>query len=148
MATHNPPILTLAGAQTALSASIQRAQAISVPMNVAVVDASLHLLAFARMDGAKLTSVDIAVNKAFTAAGHRVPTSSYKDKVVPGSAVWGINWTNGGRFSTIGGGVPIVKDGVVVGAVGCSTGTPAQDEDVATAGVEAVVKSFAPKAKL
>lgn len=92
------------------------------------------------MDGAKLTSVNIAIDKAFTAAGHRLPTSAYKEVVWPGGAAYGINGTNGGRFSVIGGGVPVVGDkgtGEVLGAVGCSTGTPAQDEVVARAGVEA-----------
>lgn len=98
------------------------------------------------MDGAKLTSVNIAMDKAFTAAGHRLPTSAYKEVVWPGGAAYGINGTNGGRFSVIGGGVPVVADGgagagagagEVLGAVGCSTGTPAQDEVVARAGVEA-----------
>lgn len=117
-------------------------------MNIAIVDSSLHLLAFARMDGAKLTSIDIAISKAFTAAGHRAPTSVYKDAVWPGGPAFGINNSNGGRFTTIAGGVPIVRDGVVVGAVGCSTGLPKQDEDVAERGVEAVVKTFEARAKL
>lgn len=93
------------------------------------------------MDGAKLTSVHIAIDKAFTAAGHRLPTSAYKEMVWPGGAGYGINHTNGGRFNTIGGGVPVISSqGDVLGAVGCSTGTPAQDEVVAKAGVEAVLK--------
>jgi len=92
------------------------------------------------MPGAKLTSIDIAMNKAFTAAGHRAPTSVYKEAVWPGGPAFGLNSSNGGRFMYVGGGVPIVVDGEVVGAVGCSTGTPGQDEEVAKAGVEAVMK--------
>lgn len=92
------------------------------------------------MDGAKLTSVHISIDKAFTAAGHGLPTSAYKEMVWPGGAAYGINGTNGGRFNVIGGGVPVkdARSGAVLGAVGCSTGTPAQDEVVARAGVEAV----------
>ncbi|TKA45703.1 hypothetical protein B0A49_12042 [Cryomyces minteri] len=91
------------------------------------------------MDGAKLTSISIAIDKAFTAAGHRAPTSIYKEQVWPGGAAYGIGKSNGGRFMTIAGGVPVRgKDGELLGAVGCSTGTPAQDEEVARAGVEAV----------
>lgn len=96
------------------------------------------------MDGAKLTSIHIAIDKAFTAAGHGLPTSAYKEVVWPGGAAYGINGTNGGRFNVIGGGVPVKGagggggGGVVLGAIGCSTGTPAQDEAVARAGVEAV----------
>jgi uncharacterized protein GlcG (DUF336 family) len=108
--------------------------------NIAVVDAYTHLLAFSRMDGAKITSVNIAMDKAFTAAGHRIPTSSYKEVVWSGGAAYGINHTNGGRFCTIGGGVPIIdREGNVLGAIGCSTGTPTQDEECSNAGKKAVL---------
>ncbi|CAI6334122.1 unnamed protein product [Periconia digitata] len=143
------PTLTLSGARAALAAAEKRAAEIEVPMNIAVVDSACHLLAFARMEGAKITS---ALDKAFTAAGHRLPTSAYKDVVWPGGPAYGINHSNGGRFMTIGGGVPIIdpESGSVLGAVGCSTGLPSQDEDVALAGVEGVKRSLAGglKAKL
>lgn len=91
------------------------------------------------MPTAKLTSISIAIDKAFTAAGHRVPTSTYGGKnFLPGGPGYGIHNSNGGRFMLIGGGVPISVDGQVVGAIGVSTGTPAQDMEVAQAGVEAV----------
>lgn len=147
MSTKSVPTLTLKGARIALSAAESRAQEIGIPMNIAITDSSCHLLAFSRMDGAKLTSVNIAIDKAFTAAGHRVPTSAYKENVYPGGAAFGINHSNGGRFMTIAGGVPILLDGVVVGAIGCSTGLPGQDEDVAVRGKEAVERSFG-RAKL
>lgn len=148
MSTKQVPTLTLDGARVALQAAEARAKEINVPMNIAIVDNACHLLAFARMEGAKFTSINISIDKAYTAAGHRSPTSIYKDAVWPGGPAYGINHSNGGRFMTIAGGVPIMKDGVVVGAVGCSTGTPSQDEDVAKKGVEAVEKSFGVKAKL
>jgi hypothetical protein len=95
------------------------------------------------MPGSKLTSISIAQDKAYTAAGHRIPTSSYRENVWSGGVAFGINNSNGGRFCTIGGGVPIIDaDGHVLGAIGCSTGTPAQDEDVAQKGVEAVLKQL------
>lgn len=109
--------------------------------NIALVDASLYLLHFARMPNAKLTSIDIAINKAFTAAGHKVPTSTYTTQTknfLPGGPGYSIHNSNGGRFTLIGGGVPIEIEGKVVGAIGVSTGTPAQDTEVAMAGVEAV----------
>ena len=91
------------------------------------------------MPDAKLTSIQIAIDKAFTAAGHRSPTSAYQDKnFLPGGPAFGIHNSNGGRFSIIGGGIPIVIDGATVGAIGVSTGTPAQDIECATAGKEAV----------
>ncbi|KAF2754065.1 DUF336-domain-containing protein [Pseudovirgaria hyperparasitica] len=151
MATKFPPILTLQGAREAVIAATHRAIEIGIPMNIAIVDANLHLLLFERMEGAKITSIDIAINKAFTAAGHRVPTSVYKEAVWPGGAAFGIWNSNGGRFTTIAGGCPIVDvHGNVLGAIGCSTGTPAEDEDVATRGKEAIerVVRIGSKAKL
>lgn len=134
------PAITLHAASIATAAALRHAATIKVPMNVAIVDSTLYLLSFTRMPGAKLTSIDIAINKAFTAAGHRVGTHNYKEMVWPGGAAYGINNSNGGRFMVIGGGLPIVVDGAVVGAIGCSTGTPAQDQEVAQAGVDAVAE--------
>lgn len=93
------------------------------------------------MPTAKLTSIDISINKAFTAAGHRIPTASYttaSKNFMPGGPGYSIHNSNGGRFTLIGGGIPIELDGQVVGAIGVSTGTPAQDAEVAQAGVDAV----------
>ncbi|CAN9365091.1 unnamed protein product [Alternaria sp. RS040] len=81
MSTKSIPTLTLDGARIALAAAEQRSKEINVPMNIAIMDNACHLLAFARMEGAKLTSINIAIDKAFTAAGHRAPTSVYKDNV-------------------------------------------------------------------
>lgn len=133
--------LTLESARAAVAACEAKARSIGVPMNIAVVDASTHLLHFSRMDGAKITSISIAIDKAFTAAGHRVGTHTYKENVWPGGVAFGIWNSNGNRFMTIGGGLPVVgNNGEILGAIGCSTGTPAQDQDVAQAGVDAVQK--------
>ncbi|KAF2839160.1 DUF336-domain-containing protein [Patellaria atrata CBS 101060] len=131
------PTLSLSAAKVATDACEARAKAIGISMNIAISSSDTHLLHFVRMDGAKLTSIPIAIDKAFTAAGHRVPTSAYKENVWPGGAAFGIWNSHGGRFQVIGGGVPIKgPGGEVLGAVGCSTGTPAQDEEVAKAGAE------------
>ena len=134
------PQLTLHAAKIAAAACEAKSREMGVPMNIAVVDATTYLLHFERMPGAKLTSIDISINKAFTAAGHKVPTHTYKEMVWPGGAAYGINNSNGGRFMVIGGGIPVKIDGEVVGAVGCSTGTPAQDQQVAQAGVDAIME--------
>ncbi|TVY42131.1 putative 15.0 kDa protein in dhaT-dhaS intergenic region [Lachnellula occidentalis] len=152
--------LTLRGAKIALAASEARATAMNLDMNIAIVDASTHLLAFSRMENAKITSIGIAMDKAFTAAGHRVGTHTYKDAVFlsflglfegflymclfvaslgPGGPAYGLGNTNGGRFTTFGGGLPILNEkGEVVGGIGASTGTPAQDQEVVAAGKEAI----------
>ncbi len=111
-------------------------------MCIAVVDESGNLIAFDRMDGAKITSISIAIDKAFTAGAARNPTSFYGAVSQPGAVSWGINQTNGGHFCVIAGGLPIVVNGVVVGGLGLSGGTAAQDEQVAAAALE----SFQPSA--
>ncbi|PMD36312.1 DUF336-domain-containing protein [Hyaloscypha variabilis F] len=139
MATKTQELLTLQGAKIAVAAAEKKAKEIGVDMNIAVVDASTHLLHFSRMEGAKITSISIAIDKAFTAAGHRVGTHMYKDAVWPGGAAYGLGNTNGGRFTTFGGGLPIVNaKGEVIGGIGASTGTPAQDQQVVQAGVDAL----------
>jgi len=151
MATKSIQTLTLDAAKTAVEACEAKARSMNLAMNIAVVDASTHLLHFSRMDGAKLTSISIAIDKAFTASGHKIGTHLYKEAVWPGGAAFGIGSSNGGRFSTIGGGLPVKgKDGEVLGAIGCSTGTPAQDQEVAQAGIDAVQRLLkgGPKAKL
>lgn len=139
MASKSQDQLTLYGAKIAIAAAEAEARSIGVDMNIAIVDASTHLLHFSRMSTAKITSINIAMDKAFTAAGHRVGTHTYKEAVWPGGVAYGLGNTNGGRFTTFGGGLPIrnVK-GDVIGGIGASTGTPAQDEQVVRAGVEAV----------
>lgn len=147
---HRPAYLTTYAAKVAAAACVKKAQEIGVPMDIAIVDASTYLLYFERMPGAKLTSVDVSICKAFTAAAHRIPTSSYKDLVWPGGAAYGLNVANNGRFMYVGGGIPIKFGDEVIGAVGCSTGTPTQDAEVAQAGVDAVTELLksSPEAKL
>lgn len=95
------------------------------------------------MPNAKITSIDIAVDKAFTAAGHKIGTHTYKEAVWPGGAAYGLGNSNSGRFTTIGGGLPILNaKGEVIGGIGASTGTPAQDQQVVQAGVDALQAIF------
>lgn len=124
------PSLSLSLAQKGLDAAVSHAQdVLRIPVNISIVSPALQLIAFASMDNAKLTSINIAHNKAFTAAGHRAPTSSYDaGKVGPGGPVFGIQHSNGGRFTTIAGGVPVMVDGQCVGAIGVSGGLPSEDE--------------------
>jgi uncharacterized protein GlcG (DUF336 family) len=129
--------LTLAGAEMILAGAKQHATKMGVPMDVAVVDEGGLLLAFCRMDGGKLTSVEVAINKAFTAAGTRRGTHEYTQVAGAGGPAFGINASHGGRFTIFGGGLPIVVQGQTIGAVGCSSGTADQDREVAQAGIDA-----------
>ena len=136
--TRNSPRLTLQGARLILTAAARRAAAIGVPMDIAVVDDAGHLLAFNRMDGAKLSSIDIAISKAWTSACARRATHEYSEMAAPGRPAFGINISNQGRFMIVGGGLPIFVDGRIVGGIGCSSGTTQQDREVATAGIGAL----------
>ena len=141
MATKSVEMLTLEGAKLAIAASEKKAKEIGVDMNIAVVDSSTHLLHFSRMPNAKITSISIAKDKAFTAAGHRTGTHNYREAVWPGGVAYGLGNTNGGRFTTFAGGLPIVNgNGQVIGGIGASTGTPSQDQEVSQAGVDALEK--------
>jgi uncharacterized protein GlcG (DUF336 family) len=132
--------LTLAGARVALEAAVVEAERASLRMVVAVADSGGWLMALYRMDGAKLTSVDIAINKAFTAAGTRKPTHEYAEIGGAGGTAFGIHASNQGRFTVFGGGVPIVVDGQCIGAVGCSGGSADEDRQVAEAGIAALLR--------
>ena len=120
-----------------ISAAEQKAQEMGLAMNIAVMDAGRNLVAFHRMDGAWVASIDIAIDKAFTSAGRGLTTREIGEMAQPGQPLFGINTTNGGRIVIFAGGVPLTREGEVVGAVGVSGGTPDEDHEVAEAGVAA-----------
>jgi uncharacterized protein GlcG (DUF336 family) len=133
--------LELEDVRKILEASHEEARRMGVDMDIAVVDDGGHLLGFYRMNRAKITGVQISIDKAFTAACTRKPTVEYKPVGAPDGPAFGIYTSHQGRFTIYGGGVPILIDGECVGAVGCSSGTPEQDEQVARAGIDALLKS-------
>jgi uncharacterized protein GlcG (DUF336 family) len=128
--------LDLSDARILIEGAAAKAREIGVPMCIAVVDESGTLIAFERMDGGKVTSVTIAQDKAFTAAAARKATHDYNAANVPGNLAFGIHTEVGGRLSTVGGGLPVMVDGEVVGGIGLSSGTPQQDMDWAQAGID------------
>jgi uncharacterized protein GlcG (DUF336 family) len=107
------------------------------PSNIAVVDAGGNLVAHVRMDGAWLGSIDISINKAFTARAFDTATKDLGDLAQPGEQFYGINASNDGRVMIFAGGIPLERDGQVVGAVGVSGGTGVQDQAVAEAAASA-----------
>jgi uncharacterized protein GlcG (DUF336 family) len=131
-------VITLEEAQRILSAAEDKARQMGQPMNIAVMDAGRNLVAFHRMDGAWVASTDIAIDKAFTSAGRGLTTRKIGEMAQPGQPLFGINTTNGGRIVIFAGGVPLTRDGEVIGAIGVSGGTVDEDEEVAEAGVAAL----------
>jgi uncharacterized protein GlcG (DUF336 family) len=117
-----------------------KAEEIGASMCIAITDESCNLLGFTRMDGSKIPSITLAIDKSYTAAGTRKPTHDLAEPSMPGNPVFGLTSTVGGRMVVIAGGLPIFDGGEVVGAIGVSAGTPAQDLAVAEAGVQAFEK--------
>lgn len=125
--------LSLEEAKALIDGAAKRSADMGIPMCIAVCDESGHLIAFDRMDGGKVSSISIAIDKAFTAAVARKGTHVYNQLCQSGQPTFGIHVTNGGHFSIIGGGLPVTVDGAIVGGVGISSGTAHQDLEVAEA---------------
>jgi len=130
--------MTLNKARLLIEAAIKKAKQIGQPMNIAIVDAGANLAAFVRMDGAWLGSIDIAINKAFTAKAFDISTHELGRNSQLGNQFFGIHESNRGRVMIFAGGIPLKVSGQVVGAVGVSGGSGEQDQTVA----EAAVASF------
>lgn len=114
----------------------KKADELGVPMCTAVTDESGHLVLFDRQDGGKVSSISIAIDKAFTGAVARKGTHVYNELCQPGKGTFGIHITNGGHFSIIGGGLPVTVDGAIVAGIGVSSGTADEDLVVARAAIE------------
>ena len=124
-------------AQAVIEGAAAKALELGLPVIVAVLDAGAHLKAFRRMDGAVLASIDIAISKARTAALFQVNSEAVWEYCKPGAPAPGLELTNGG-LAPFGGGIPLRdRDGIVIGAVGVSGGTVAQDMEVAQAALAA-----------
>ena len=121
-------------------AAEEKAASINVPVIFAAVDAGANLMLMHRMENAFITSIDIAVNKAFTAACLKQGSHEIAGCVQPGESLYGLQLTNNCRIIPFGGGMPIIVDGEVVGAVGVSGGTVEEDMSIAQAAVDAFNK--------
>jgi uncharacterized protein GlcG (DUF336 family) len=121
-----------------LSAAEAKAKTLDIAYNMAVVDAGGHLLAFLRQDGALIGSIDLAIDKAVTARLFDKATSDLARLAQSGRPLFGIQDSNAGKVVIFGGGIPVVVDGNVVGAVGASAGTVEQDIAVAEAAISAL----------
>jgi glc operon protein GlcG len=124
--------LTHAGALTVLNAAIEAAANMGVPQCIAVVDEGCNLLAFVRMDGARVLSIESATRKAMTAATTGKPSADVLPEMAPKLAA-----ATDGRVTSLKGGLPLLVEGQVVGGVGVGSGTGEQDLVVAEAAVTA-----------
>jgi uncharacterized protein GlcG (DUF336 family) len=130
-------MVTLADARRVIEAAERKAAEIGQPMNIAVADAGGNLVAHVRMDNAWLGSVDISIKKAWTARAFDITTKDLADNSQSGDQFFGIHASNNGKVMIFAGGIPLKKDGKVVGAIGVSGGSGEQDHTVAEAGAAA-----------
>ncbi|MGG4396159.1 heme-binding protein [Paenibacillus thiaminolyticus] len=129
--------LTLDMAKLLIAAAERKSRELGLAEVIAIVDEGTNLIALHRMDNARIAAIDIALNKAWTSAAMKMPTSNLSEAALPGGPTFGINTTNQGRIVILGGGIPLVKKGFIVGGIGVSGGTSAQDIEVANAAVQA-----------
>jgi len=130
--------LTLDDAKKMLSGAEAKATSLGIAYNIAVVDAGGHLIAFLRQDGALIGSIDLAIDKAVTARIFDKTTSELAALSQSGKPLFGIQESNAGKVVIFGGGIPVVLNGSIIGAVGTSAGTVEQDIDVAEAALAAL----------
>lgn len=129
--------ITLDDARHIIAAAKTKAIDNDQPSNIAVVDEGANLVAFERMDGAWIGSIDIAQKKAFTSRAFDIETGALGKNSQSGDQFFGIHVSNGGKVMIFAGGVPLKRDGRVVGAIGVSGGDGKQDQSVAEAGAKA-----------
>jgi uncharacterized protein GlcG (DUF336 family) len=125
--------IDLARAESAIAAAVAEAVKRGWTMNVAVVDSGANLVAFVRMDGAQLASIAIAEHKARTAAAFRRPTRAFEEAARNGAAVLSLD-----GVIALAGGAPLIEDGKLIGAIGCSGGASAEDEATCLAGAATI----------
>ena len=131
-------VIDALAAAEAVRAAVAYAAAIEVRVNVAVVDAGGVLAAFLRMPGAPLHSVDIAIDKAYTAASFGLPTSQWSAALAEHSQAVREGIVRRPRFVAFGGGLPILEAGQRIGGIGVSGASEDQDEAIARAGLAAI----------
>lgn len=130
-------MVTLDDARRIIAAAEKKAGEIGQPMNIAVADGGGNLVAHVRMDGAWIGSIDISIKKAYTSRAFDITTKDLAEHSQSGGQFFGIHASNGGRVMIFAGGIPLKKDGKVVGAIGVSGGSGEQDHTVAEAGAAA-----------
>jgi len=130
-------MVTLADARRIIAAAEKKSQLLGQPMNIAVADEGGNLVAHVRMDGAWIGSIDISIKKAYTSRAFDIATKDLAKHSQSGKQFFGIHASNNGKIMIFAGGIPLKKDGKVVGAIGVSGGSGAQDHAVAEAGAKA-----------
>ncbi len=130
--------LSLETAKQLLAVAEQKSRQMGLSSNIAIVDDGANLIAFLRMDNARIAGIEISKNKAWTSVSMQMPTVNLARAALPGGPSFGINTTNYGKIVILGGGIPLVREGHIVGGIGVSGGSSAQDIEIASAAVQAL----------
>jgi uncharacterized protein GlcG (DUF336 family) len=130
--------ITLGEARRVIDAAERRAEELGQPEDIAVVDAGGNLKSHVRMDGAFVGSITVSINKAYTAIAFQTETANLQEATRPEGPIFGLSDAHGGRLVVFPGGIPLVRDGEIVGAIGVSSGSVEQDQEVAQAGAAAL----------
>lgn len=133
--------LTIEKALKGIQAGLAKAAELKSPSSIAVLDAGRNLVAFARMDGALLASIEISKAKAYTARSLNMKTGDIMQYVQPGAPLYGMDTGHQPPFIVFGGGQPVELGGAIAGAVGVAGGMVPDDEAVAAAVAEAIAKA-------
>ena len=128
--------LTQEGALKLLDAAVAKAEENKTPMCIAIVDDGGNLLAFVRMNGAKIHSIDTSISKARTAVSTRVRTGG-----IPYELSTKLALASGGRYTNLNAGLPIIVDGHVIGGIGAGSGSGAEDLEVTKAAISVIAGS-------
>lgn len=130
--------ITLELAKGLIEEAEKEAKNLGIAMVITIVDEGGNLVAAHRMNDAWLASIEIAQNKAWTSVALKTSTENLANATVPQAELYGLNTTNNGRIVVFGGGIPLVKEGKIIGAIGVSGSSVANDIQVANAGVKAL----------
>ena len=130
-------MVALEDARRVIGAAERKAKEIGQPMNIAVADAGGNLVSHVRMDDAWIGSVDISIKKAYTSRAFDIATKDLAEHSQSGGQFFGIHASNNGKIMVFAGGIPLKKDGKVIGSIGVSGGSGEQDHTVAQAGAAA-----------
>ena len=130
-----PKKITLENAKEILEKSEIKAKEMNISVVVAIVDDSGNLIAQHRMDDALLISIPTAYSKAYTAIALKMSTEKFSKLVLPGQPLYGLKYLEGGKLCPLGGGIPLIRNGIFIGAIGVSGGSVEEDIIIAKSGV-------------
>lgn len=130
--------VNLEDARRIIAAAEKKADELDQPVSVAVVDSGGNLVTHIRQDGAWIGGVEISINKAWTSRAFDISTKDLGENAQPGRQFYGVQAAHHGRVAIFAGGIPLSRDGQVIGAVGVSGGTGELDQAVAEAAAAAL----------